>query len=450
MVSNRAMRLPHPLLATLALLVVAAPAPAQFVPTPLTLLTTAKTVVVRHRAGRDSQLVIRAKLDGRALPLRAPGCPAESAIELSAGFPPFGFESGGVVPLPCDGWSATRKGHRFRAAAPGPSGVTEIVYGPKKLVIKASGDAVAFLAGPVAFLQAWLTIGDERFLLRFHNFKRNEAARIAARRPTKPAAAGEAAFWDTVWADDPREDEALALLEKAVRKQKKDGRSRFLLGMLHLYGLQDSDPFAPTADELRKMEAAQEHLDAAVELLPNDPRIAGFRAGLTYASGVAHGDEALKTLGRERIEAAVAADVLFNSFDYFAIASAFDDVRGDDPFWQSRFVDLADVVLMDNLDCPTTRPETCGNVGMAPHNVEGTFFLLGDIYAKGGRPADAEAWWSAAKALGDAVGYAHLGLADERLGQGAARAALYADDDPTNDPPIVAAGIGYCRYCHNK
>jgi hypothetical protein len=32
----------------------------------------------------------------------------------------------------------------------------------------------------------------------------------------------------------------------------------------------------------------------------------------------------------------------------------------------------------------------------------------------------------------------------------AARAALYADDDPTNDPPIVAAGIGYCRYCHNK
>jgi hypothetical protein len=293
-------------------------------------------------------------------------------------------------------------------------------------------------------------IGDDRVLVRLQNFKHYEASLIVSLRPSKPAAAGEAAFWDTVWADAPREDEALALLEKAVRKQRKDGRSHFLLGMMHLYGLQDSDPFAPTADELVKIATAQEHLDAAVDLLPTDPRIAGFRAGLTYANGVAQGDEALRMLGHDRIETAVAADVLFNSFDYFAIASAFDDVRGDDPFWQSRFVDLADVVLKDNLDCPTTRPETCGNVGMAPHNVEGTFFLLGDIYATGGRPADAEAWWNAAKALGESIGYAHLDLADERIGQGAARAALYADDDPSNDPVIVAPGIGYCRYCHNK
>lgn len=434
----------------LAMLVVAAPVPAQFVPTPVTLLTTAKTAVVRHRAGRDSKLVIRAKLDGRALPLRDPGCPSTSAIEVSAAFP-TSFHSGGVVALPCEGWSTTRGGgHRFRPGASGAGGVTEIVYGPKRLVVRASGDEIAFLAGPVAFLQAWLTIGEERFLLRFHDFKRNDATRVVSRRPSGVAAAAEAAFWDTVWGDDPREAEALALLEEAVRKREDDGRSQFLLGMLHLYGLQSSDPFAPTADEAAKNVAAQEHLDAAVALLPHDPRIAGFRAGLTYASGVVHDDAARKTLGIERLDAAVAADPLFNSFDYFAIAPAFRDVRGDDPFWQSRFVDLADVVLQDNLDCPLTRPETCGNVGMAPHNVEGTFFLLGDIYAKGGRPADAETWWGAGKGLGQSVGYPYVGLADERLGQGVARAALYADADATNDPPIVGPGIGYCRYCHQK
>jgi hypothetical protein len=446
------MRRRRPVAFGLVLLVLAAPGAAQFVPTPLTLLTAGKTAVVRHRAGRDARVVVRAGLDGRALPLRDPRCPTASAVELSAAFPPAAFATGGAVALPCEGWTATRGGgYRFRAGGAGPDGITEVIYGPKRLVVRARGDAVAFLAaGPVAFLQAWLTVGGERFLVRFHDFRRNLAGRVVARRPSMAAAAGEAAFWDTVWGDDPRENAALAFLDEAVGRREDDGRSHFLLGMLHLWGLQASDPFAPTADELAKNVAAQEHLDAAVALLPHDGRIAGFRAGLTYASGVAHADEARRALGLERLDAAVAADPLFNSFDYFAIAPAFRDVRGDDPRWQSRFVGLADVVLKDNLDCPLTRPETCGNVGMAPHNVEGTFLLLGDVYAKGGRPADAETWWAAAKGLGQSVGYAWVGLADERIGQGAARAALYADAEPSNDPPIVAPGIGYCRYCHQK
>jgi len=40
----------------------------------------------------------------------------------------------------------------------------------------------------------------------------------------------------------------------------------------------------------------------------------------------------------------------------------------------------------------------------------------------------------------------------ERVGPGkaAARAALYLDADPTNDPPIIGAGPQACAVCHYK
>ena len=197
------------------------------------------------------------------------------------------------------------------------------------------------------------------------------------------------------------------------------------------------------------IRAAQEHLDAAVEHLPTDFRVPGFRAGLTYANGVAHDDEALIALGLQRMFDAVETDPLFNSFDFFAIAPVF-PILGSSDFFQTWFVDLADVVLLDNLDCPNSRPEVCGNVGMAPHNVEGTFVLLGDVYAKGGRPADAEQWWALAKVFGETNGWQYLSLLDDRIGHAAERAVLYGDADLANDPPFMDGSIGYCRFCHEK
>ena len=92
----------------------------------------------------------------------------------------------------------------------------------------------------------------------------------------------EAAFWDTLWADRPRDAAALAFLRDAVRHDPRDGRSQFLLGMLHLYR-SGGDPATfdfthPTEAGKREARAAQEPLDRAVELLPRDTRVPGFRA----------------------------------------------------------------------------------------------------------------------------------------------------------------------------
>jgi len=431
-------------------LLVASMAMAQFAATPIELLTAGKTGMVRHRGAKPSTLVVRAGLDRRSAELLDPSCPTASSVEIAFAAPPSDFASLGSVALPCEGWSQTKRGGwRFRGDGDATAGVTEVLYGPKRFMIRAEGESLAALRGPVAYLEAWVVIGGERRLVRLQNFKKNEPDRIVARRPSKPAADGEAAFWDTVWGDDPRPDDAFADLEKAVRKRRDDGRSHFLLGMINLWSLQDTDPLMPDAEGSAKIRAAQEHLDAAVEHLPTDFRVPGFRAGLTYANGVAHDDQALIDLGLQRLFDAVASDPLFNSFDFFAIAPVF-PILGSSDFFQTWFVDLADVVLLDNLDCPASRPEVCGNVGMAPHNVEGTFVLLGDVYAKGGRVADAEQWWTLAKVFGEANGWQYLSLLDDRIGHAAERAALYGDADLGNDPPFMDGSIGYCRFCHAK
>src|SRR5262249_30261995 len=162
-------------------------------------------------------------------------------------------------------------------------------YTRRGLVIRAGGPGYAAITGPVAYVETWLTIAGERHLVRLQNFRRNDAKRVVSRRPSRAAARGEAAFWDTLWADRPRSDEALALLRHAVREDPRDGRSQFLLGMLHLYrSTQRCAGFDfPNLCDAGKAEdlAAQRPLDRAVELLPHDSRVAGFRSAATYANG---------------------------------------------------------------------------------------------------------------------------------------------------------------------
>jgi tetratricopeptide (TPR) repeat protein len=304
----------------------------------------------------------------------------------------------------------------------------------------------------VAYVEVWLTLGTEPYLVRLQNFRRNDATRIVSRRASRLGAAGEAAFWDTLWADNPRSDEALRLLERAVRRDPKDGRSQFLLGMLRLYrtttACADFD-FANLCDEAKaEGAAAQAPLDRAVPLLANDTRIAGFRAAALFANGYVQNDAAKLAQGRQLIEEAVDANPVFNSFDLFAVVAPV--TPGTDPYFQNRIVPLVDAIFADNPTCPRTLPEICANGGMGPHNFEGSLLLLGDIYARGGRLTQAEGLYNLAKALGSASGYRYQSTIEERLATAADRVARSKDADPTNDPPLLGGGGASCIYCHNK
>lgn len=90
---------------------------------------------------------------------------------------------------------------------------------------------------------------------------------------------------------------------------------------------------------------------------------------------------------------------------------------------------------------------------MAPHNLEGTFLLFGDIYAKGGRVEEARGYYESALSLGDSGGWdpRFVATARQRVATVAERAALYRDGDPDNDPPFMGSGgASACAYCHRR
>jgi hypothetical protein len=101
----------------------------------------------------------------------------------------------------------------------------------------------------------------------------------------------------------------------------------------------------------------------------------------------------------------------------------------------------------------------CGNVGMAPHNIEGALLLFGDLYAKGDILDDPYGFRGARNLYRLVNGFAATfewkpafrALAADRLATADARVALYQDGDPTNDPLLIGNGPGEtCATCHHK
>ena len=417
----------------------------------LTLLTTAKFGRFESVTARTPRALVRVGPE-RSLRGVDPTCPTTSSLRFALSRRGADFEDHGEIALACAGWRRTRSGYRWVPPAGASGGIRDVRVGRRGLVVRAGGMDFAPIAGPVAYVEAWLTVGDKRHLVRLQNFRRNDAHAVVSRRASRAAAAGEAAFWDTVWADDPRPDEALRLLERAVKRDAKDGRSQFLLGMLRLYRSSTACAefdFAHLCAAKAEGLAAVDPLDRAVPLLATDTRIAGFRGAATYAAGYVQGDADRLARGLNLIDEAVAANTLFNAFDLFAVVAPVEPGMGD--YYQTRVLPLVDAIFSgDNLSCPVTLPEICSNAGMAPHNFEGTLILLGDIYAKGGRLSNASLWYSIARGSGRTTGYRYQAIAEERVATAADRVARYEDDDPTNDPPLLGGGGGSCKYCHNK
>jgi len=94
---------------------------------------------------------------------------------------------------------------------------------------------------------------------------------VVTHRPSPDAAAGEAAFFDVLLGDataEERQEAAMAALERAAKRSRRDGRSRFLLGMLHLYRFRRLAPEANAANA-----AAQAEIRASDELLQQARRL---------------------------------------------------------------------------------------------------------------------------------------------------------------------------------
>lgn len=435
---------------------------AAFVPSAdaLTVLTASKVASFKGTEG-----MVRFGKDPALATPTAPVCPETSRVKLSS----FPQATNRVVvhldvELPCAGWKQSGGSFVYDDKTAAVGGVRKIVYGRDKLLIKFAGERFVRPAGPVGYFHVWFTVGDTAYHGRFHNFRKNEADLIVTRQVSKSAAEGEAAFWAVLHGDvsgaakTAAEERAITALGKAAKRDKKDGRSRFLLAMTHLYRFgQMTVSYYGVSDAARaEITAANDAFVAAAPLLwdraanRGDSRVPGFAAATTYGLGTVNGDAALQAQGLADLDYAIQINEFFNIFDYIPVVQA---TASSDPLFTEILAKITR--YLDDpatFNCFITQPEICANVGLAPHNGEGALTLFGDVFAKAGNLERATFWYGLAQGLGNAdpIPWRFQSALDERLADPAGRIALYTDDDPTNDPPIIGAGAEACSTCHNR
>ncbi|HZR83728.1 MAG TPA: hypothetical protein VFD92_21715 [Candidatus Binatia bacterium] len=423
-----------------------------------TVLTEGKSAAfTRDAAAGTGSARIRVAADPGLVQLLDPTvCPASAHVRIASYPTATNLVTGGPeVALPCERWHRVPGGWQYDDRAGDAGGVTRLRYTTTALALDASGPAFPAVVGPVGFVQLSLRVGEKRLLVRFHGFTRNDERRVESRPASREAAAGERAFWATLGGAADQSDRAIALLRRAVERDRNDGRAWFLLGMMGLwrYELEVPDPRRADAPGTREIVAADRALDRAARLLwsgdRGDSRVPGFAAAARYKAAVALGDE-------PAVEAAIAdmrrlADVnpLFNTFIPFGLGPV-------EPPRSARYayvLHLLDVAFPAIAGVCADQGEICFNDGFAPHNLEGTLVLFGDLFAKGGRVEDARRSYLTAAAVGEKGGWngAFVDRARALADTVDERAALYADGDPWNDPPFTdLGGEGNCAYCHNR
>jgi hypothetical protein len=395
--------------------------------------------------GRDRGL--QAQLD--------PTSPATSMVEVEAYLQsPYRTATLARVALDCAKWTTSPKGFRYRD----PSGtIRSIRYTSRGLHIIAGGSGLVPIGGPVGYVQGQLTIGNDTLRARFHNFKRNDARVVMTRKPSRLAAAGEAGFWDVLGGGDSSEENeqrVIGMLRAAIGADPSDGRSHFLLAMIHMYrfGQRVTTLEAVSGEAHAEIVAANAAFAEAVPLLwddaaeSGDSRVPGFAAAAKFTQGFIDDDATLRAAGLAELQRAVEINGFFNIFDYVPVLQALPPT---DPAFQTAFA-FVTAYLDDptTLLCVATEPEICANAGFAPHNIQGALTLFGDLFAKAGNLQRAQTWYNLVQAFPQTATWTFKSAIDDRAANTAARIALYADADPSNDPPLLGAGAEACATCH--
>lgn len=422
----------------------------------LTLLTTAK------RATIDAdRTVVRVGRDPKLAPLADPGaCPSATSVRIA--FYPTAVNlvvGPPAVSLPCGGWKRIRGGWLYRDDEGTAGGIRRLRYTSRGITLVAGAPGFVPVAGPMGFVQVDLVVGDVRYHVRFHSFRRNDAGAVITRRTSATAGRAEAAFWDTVLGDAHRDEEALRLLARAERRDPRDGRMPFLRAMMHLYRFGETATHYPSATpaEREELAAAREAFGRAVPRLyadgVGDTRALGFASGTTFVAGVLDGDPALRAQGVAEMQAAAEVNPLFNAFNPIGVVPPA--TAPSDPAYQDALRLLDDYFPVAAQDCVSaagTQGEICFNDGLAPHNLEGTFVFFGDVYAKAGRIDAARARYQTALSVATASGWppSFIAEVEERLDDLEGRVARFQDADPANDPPMLGVANRGCAHCHYR
>lgn len=230
----------------------------------------------------------------------------------------------------------------------------------------------------------------------------------------------------------------------ALATDPADARTHLLLGLNHLWLAAEGDRTDPRI--LEHLFLSERYLARAQELDPKDRRIPSWlvpvRLSLAGIEGRKdHREEILRDL-----QAAYAEDPTFHSFSVALLGIA--EPRTSPAFHQGL------AALRATEDACPSEPEnpdpSCENTTRWPHNQEAYLTFFADYELKAGNVDRARELLLAVRQHPDASRWPFLHEAEDRWKNLEQYAALYANQDPGDDPPHLMSGHNRfsCQSCH--
>ena len=283
--------------------------------------------------------------------------------------------------------------------------------------------------------------------------------------PVDPGPASRARFRDTFETQNYGAlPAALADLAAADAEYPGDPDTVLLVGLANLWGISEvgRDP-AQVAEIPARATGALGAFLAARQLRPDDARVFGWLGATQLGIGTMTENADMIAQGRASVAAGVEAYPQFNLFVHALVtqrfprttpefASAIDAyyVTLDLCFHTTIDRDNPDATPFAHLATSTGVERVCWDTPYALHSFEGYFLHMGDALVKAGEVGAARRAYQNASVLPDYATWPYRGVLEQRLVDLDARAALYADADPANDPPLIGEGAQQCASCHAR
>jgi hypothetical protein len=281
-------------------------------------------------------------------------------------------------------------------------------------------------------------------------------------------------FWSVYHGNDYGAiSEVQAELQAALNRDPENATLYALLGATHFWhiGEYTRDP-KPDLSVLQKdMPTAVQLFQKALDLdyngrhvigYVNDDHLPGYLGITTVHAGQMSNIRSIIAQGDQMLDYAVYQFPEFNNFNRWAAHNT--DAKDSDMYkkaldslWQGLDACAGTVIDRRNpdmrpylhLQTAVGRKKACWSEGdLAPHSLEGYMLNLGNGLVKAGDIDAARIIYANAKYAKNYTAWPYRQVLETIAASDLnARAALYADADPSNDPPLGVPSRG-CVYCH--
>ncbi len=262
----------------------------------------------------------------------------------------------------------------------------------------------------------------------------------ASRPPVGPARAEPAdAFIEALLRHPEKRVETLRRLTEAALTPDPKPRDVLFLALNHLWIVAEGEPDAVT--RFQHGVLAVHWFDRAAVLLPEDDRISGWRNAAAWGVAQVEGRREASDAALEKLADLALQDPCFHSVA-LGIAS-FGFPRGSEEFKRAH------AAMEAAFECKGDNPSIEDRPHW-PHNVHGFLVALADYRLKSGDIRGAESALVIAEAREGFDRWPFRGMVEKRMTDLREHAALFANDDPEDDPAFVfaPAGPASCRACH--